>query len=341
MRSLNHWSGRLIKVALIAALVVGIVLVGIGRQTHVLAQDGPQTFVIQAGGFGPQNIELFKFSPTTLQVHRGDTVVWDIFSFHNIHFNDQPTDYVIFQEVNGENIPVANPAVALPTIENGATYSGGDANSGLPDVTQSIQFSVVIDLEPGIYAYLCDVHPGMVGTIEVVADDEPIPGPLDVSAQAFLEIQGAIGEGLGAAVATDQNPPAGEGTEHFVQMGAAIGRASSQMFYPQTLTIPAGDTVTWTIPEDSNDGHLANWPPTPPEGFVTVIEVEDGPPILAIGEGLLPSGPSGFDVGADGVFNTGIMFPGQSFSAVFTEPGTYRYVCSIHPGMYGTIVVTE
>jgi len=42
-----------------------------------------------------------------------------------------------------------------------------------------------------------------------------------------------------------------------------------------------------------------------------------------------------------GEVNTGIMFPGQSFSAVFTEPGTYRYVCSIHPGMYGTIVVTE
>jgi plastocyanin len=340
MRSLNHWSGRLVKIALIAALVVGIALVGIGRQTHVLAQDGPQVFVIQAGGFGPQNIELMKFSPTTLQVHRGDTVVWDIFSFHNIHFNDQPTEYVIFQEVDGETIPVANPAVVLPTIESGATYSGGDANSGLPDVTQSIQFSVVIDLEPGVYAYLCDVHPGMLGTIEVVEDDVAIPSPQDVTVQAFLEIQGSIGEGLGAAIAADQAPPA-EGTEHTVMMGAAIGRATSQMFYPQHLTIAAGDTVTWFIPEDSNDGHLANWPPTPPEGFATVIEVEDGPPIVAIGEGLLPAGPTGFEVGADGLFNTGILFPGQSYSVVFTEPGTYRYVCSIHPGMNGSVVVTE
>jgi plastocyanin len=30
---------------------------------------------------------------------------------------------------------------------------------------------------------------------------------------------------------------------------------------------------------------------------------------------------------------------GQKLSYVFAKAGTYRYVCTIHPGMVGTIVV--
>ena len=40
-----------------------------------------------------------------------------------------------------------------------------------------------------------------------------------------------------------------------------------------------------------------------------------------------------------GAFDTGDIDPGTSASVRFTKPGTYRYVCTPHPSMKGTIRV--
>jgi plastocyanin len=42
---------------------------------------------------------------------------------------------------------------------------------------------------------------------------------------------------------------------------------------------------------------------------------------------------------AGGVFDSGPIDPGGSFSHTFTEAGTYDYICSIHPSMTGTVTV--
>jgi hypothetical protein len=39
-----------------------------------------------------------------------------------------------------------------------------------------------------------------------------------------------------------------------------------------------------------------------------------------------------------GIWDSGIMNPGQSFSFTFTNPGTYSYFCNVHP-MVGVVVV--
>ncbi len=41
----------------------------------------------------------------------------------------------------------------------------------------------------------------------------------------------------------------------------------------------------------------------------------------------------------DGSFDTGPIEEGKIASETFKEPGTYEYVCSIHPQMHGTIEV--
>jgi plastocyanin len=38
-------------------------------------------------------------------------------------------------------------------------------------------------------------------------------------------------------------------------------------------------------------------------------------------------------------FKSGALDTGENFSFTFDKPGTYRYFCSIHPHMTGTVVV--
>jgi plastocyanin len=70
-------------------------------------------------------------------------------------------------------------------------------------------------------------------------------------------------------------------------------------FGPGSVTITAGATVTWTN--------------------------SDSAPHTATGDG--------------GAFDTGTIDPGGSASITFDTPGTYTYICSIHPDMTGTVVV--
>jgi plastocyanin len=71
-------------------------------------------------------------------------------------------------------------------------------------------------------------------------------------------------------------------------------------FNPATVTVSAGTTVTWTN--------------------------QDLAPHTATAE--------------DGSFDTGRLNQGESGSVTFDQPGTYAYVCTFHPSMKGTVVVT-
>jgi plastocyanin len=71
-------------------------------------------------------------------------------------------------------------------------------------------------------------------------------------------------------------------------------------FTPQTLTVKAGTTVTWTNKDDIPHG------------------------IAATGNAFRRSNALDTD---------------DSYAFLFTTPGTYQYFCYIHPHMTGTIVV--
>lgn len=73
-------------------------------------------------------------------------------------------------------------------------------------------------------------------------------------------------------------------------------------FSPATLTVSKGTTVTWT-----NKDSVAH----------TVTTTEPG---------------EGFD--------SRNMGNGATFSYTFNNPGTFKYRCSIHPSMTGTVVVS-
>ena len=70
-------------------------------------------------------------------------------------------------------------------------------------------------------------------------------------------------------------------------------------FSPSTLTITAGESVTWT--NSDQVVHTAT--------------------------------------STSGAFDSGDLDPGESFTFTFTTPGTYDYLCTPHPSMTGRIVV--
>ena len=86
---------------------------------------------------------------------------------------------------------------------------------------------------------------------------------------------------------------------HAAAPGATRITMKDFMFSPVPLTVHAGSTVTWTNLDD--EPHTA--------------------------------------VSDTGLFRSGAMDTNESFSFKFNEPGTYRFTCSIHPRMVGTVIV--
>lgn len=46
-------------------------------------------------------------------------------------------------------------------------------------------------------------------------------------------------------------------------------------------------------------------------------------------------------VGDDGTWKSPKLEPGGRFGFKFMKPGTFTYICSIHPFMHGTIIITK
>jgi plastocyanin len=342
-----------IRMGLTAALVLGVLAGALSAAFNpALAQEAePAHFMVQGGIPGLGNAEALIYAPQILNVHRGDTVTWAINGFHNVRFPDENglAPFVLIPGANDVEVPQVNPLVAFPTLENGAAYQGGPANSGLPagvpggPTDANGMFSLVIDLEPGSYNYLCDVHPGMAGVINVVDAGTAVPSPIEAAMAGKQEADAALAlasEAVQAEVeaAAGINVAGDDGVAHVQTGSTGTGRTTVNRYVGFTTIIQAGQTVTWTLPQDSPDPHTITWPPLRGQDIAPVPQ-DAGPPILSFGPGFTPNLPENGEMGADGTFNSGLLLPGQSVSLTFTEPGVFPYVCNIHPGMDGVVVV--
>jgi len=100
------------------------------------------------------------------------------------------------------------------------------------------------------------------------------------------------------------NMPAGTGGATTGPAAPVSGNAVSIdnfAFAPATLTVPVGSTVTWTNKDEEPHTVVAN----------------------------------------DGSFHSPGMGSQATFSYTFAKPGKFDYVCSIHPYMHATVVVTQ
>jgi plastocyanin len=105
---------------------------------------------------------------------------------------------------------------------------------------------------------------------------------------------------------TKLTAPVAQGTVGMTDMG----------FVPPAITVDVGTKVVW-----KNSSQVIH------------NVVDDESKALSRMDVKLPSGASPFD--------SGLLQPGQAYARVFTEPGIYRYVCTLHEGsgMKGVVIV--
>lgn len=119
---------------------------------------------------------------------------------------------------------------------------------------------------------------------------------LGLAAISLAALVVVIGCGGNSSPVAATPPPAGGGGG-----GAASVSIANLAFAPTSISVKAGQSVTW----QNND-------------TTTHTATADG-----------------------GAFDTGAVAPGASRSATMNTPGTFSYHCTIHPFMTASVTVTQ
>ena len=251
-------------------------------------------------------------------------------------------------------------------------------NSGFMPGRAVFSVKLASAAKPGSYTFLCLFHgPTMSGKVVVVDRGEPAQSPDEVNAYGRDRLNKLV-QALQPAANAAKLAGASE-----VIAGAgdpAVHDGFITEFFPKTVSIPVGGSLTWRIsvghtisfnaPSDAvdfvvkaTDGsfHLNNkaifnvgWPgqPLPPLfGADPPPGASAPPPPVPAPPGAAPPVPPPFGADAGvwdgrGYRNSGMIFqfdPRQSvtYKVSFAGAGTYTYKCLIHIDMEGTVKVGQ
>jgi plastocyanin len=320
----------------------------------------------------PEYASPNEFYRKNVTIHRGDSVSWQFRGFHNVVIPKKGTAPPPLplvdptRKVTGEKDPagaafwfegqpqlVFNPLSAFP--QGAKTYTGSKlVASGLPEGEKVKPFKVRFT-KAGTFNFYCTVHPGMQGKVKVVGRTKPVP-----SARADKR---ATDEQLARAIAEiKKNNKRADAPGAVVEMGRDTSRTALLAFFPAKKTVPVGTKVEFRMSPGTGEIHTATFfaakdlakggyaeklvrafgAPLPGTG-------QNGPPVLGIpGAVVYPSQPT--DLTFDGTQNGGFVNTGVldgvpqspqplSKTITFTAPGTFTYICIIHPFMKGTVTV--
>ena len=308
------------------------------------------------------------FLPAFVKVHVGDTVTWTTTHGHTVTFlgRTKPEQlpfvmpdpggatYEGFTDAAGQPFHfnglakwIFNPRVFSPigsnvvrgpkALHNRPFFGEGPKKPG----KTSFRFT-----KPGLYRYVCLIHPGMDGAVRVVPKTAKVPSADAVRAQArkLEQRNWALAKKLDKV-----KPPANT-------ILAGVGNTTTLIaFKPAVLTVKAGTTVR-IVNGSSTEFHNVVLGPVEylktffretalfPEGPGSPNQVS--PPDVHGSDPGQPQIHTGTNHG-NGFFVTPVLdrvdyqpLPSSS-EVTFTTPGTYTYYCGVHfPDMKGTIVVT-
>jgi plastocyanin len=113
-------------------------------------------------------------------------------------------------------------------------------------------------------------------------------------------------------------------------------------FYPETITINAGDTVVWKL--NSAEFHTVTFP-APGEQAPAFLVPEGGDSQRLIANPLVAFPQGGATYDGTAYTNSGLLMRApqspQEFKLAFDKPGDYAYLCAVHTMMKGHVIVQE
>ncbi|MGB9185851.1 MAG: plastocyanin/azurin family copper-binding protein [Solirubrobacteraceae bacterium] len=301
------------------------------------------------------DINAFFNQRTTINV--GDSVSFVLHGFHTVDIPAKGgTDQALIMP-SGGLVSGANDAAGKPFWFNGKVpnlgfnpalfartggkvYNGSSrVDTGLPLGPKTKPMKVKF-AKAGTYKFFCDVHPGMIGYVVVKPKGKAIPSATQDAAAQTAQATTAVKQAK--KLLTVKQPA------NTVSLGEATP-AGTELFamFPASLTVKAGTTVTFRMSAKSRETHTATF------GSVSYLKplaksFQGGPTISPIA--AFPSDPTqpiteSTSAHGNGFANTGTLDNdpltplGASSKIDFTTPGTYHFVCLIHPFMHGTIIV--
>lgn len=317
-------------------------------------------------GTGKDQAQLSAFFPPSVRVRAGDTVNFKLNSdeAHTVTFPgaNPPPAFVMLAPGSpppGPTTPptlIINPDIANEVKPTGAYDVKAYANSGLlvrlpdlaPDAPLKDSFSMTFD-KPGVYQFMCMIHPFMQGIIEVadksVADVLP-PEAISGQAQGMIGAFSKAQDGAKKTAAEGaKDPGPNNSTIFYVQAGFVdldTGNPATEYFdfSPKQVTVKAGDSVQWT----SQGFHVVMFNPKPPDPKWESAKKQGDKTFYTLNlDVFAPSKPSG-NLDPTKLFSSGPIGPGNDRAGwllSFDKPGTYDYFCALHKllGMKGTIIV--
>ena len=317
--------------------MVGVVAVSAPSSTGTLPPPPPPPVPVTAppgaSGPGANSISMFDFgfSPALVTVAQGTTITWS-------------------------NTGLARHTVAA----NDGSFHSPDVRSGQ---TYARTFTT-----PGTYAYICDIHPDMKGTVAVTGPGGTPPppasaGPVPVTARGDITIADFSFSPRAVTVRAGQSLT-------FVNAGVARHTATSSDGSWDTGTMIRGASVRRTFPTPGTylyfctihpnmkatifvTGANGEAPPPPKSrpvatvaaGDVSIVDFAFSPETLTVAAGasvgFVNNGVAPHTATSnDGSWDTGIVRAGTAMKIQFATPGTFSFYCTIHPQMKGTILVT-
>jgi plastocyanin len=240
-------------------------------------------------------------------------------------------------------------------------------NSGWLDRNQTWTVHLSKSTAPGTYHFMCLLHrEGMSGKIVVVPSGTTVPGPKAQAAAGENQLAATEAKLQSAVVALRKgqapipgitipgsNPVlAGSGSP-------SVDEAEIDEFGPKVVHIPVGGSVTWYL----LGVHTITFNATKANDDIRKVASDGtihlnmpaGAPAGGPGEGhaAKPKGksPINFEVvttaswNGDGFHSSGVFANSsppqliEGYKLTFTRKGTYKYICTVHDDMKGTVVV--
>jgi plastocyanin len=299
-----------------------------------------QTLNVSAGSESVDgNVQLNQFAPVQFTVNVGETVTWHLDSteFHDVVFPGPGAPPEFIQA--GPDGVFINPASAFPM--GGTSYDGSAAvGSGL--LNKGDTFSLTFP-KAGSFSFVCTIHPGMGGTVKVV-DGQGADTQAAVDARRSEQVNADLATKAIPAIMANagqlNTPTATVG----IAAGVQNGPADVQRFFPPRVTIHQGEIVSWLWRTEDTPHTVTFLAGQPMPDVAIPVPQSNGPPRIQLNPAVLaPSGNSADWNGAT-FLSSGFLqpmpgHPAPEFAVHFTTSGTYSYLCLLHEGMVGTVVV--